>query len=91
MRVSTAIKQSLRFELTKDNAVLALLWFIVALVSSYLTTTSPEAQLSGRAWCTLFSPNHYAFSDYMAFGHCGWCYVAAASFGASIMSFFKKA
>jgi hypothetical protein len=91
MRISTTTNKSLNFEVSKDNAVPAALWFAVALVATYLTTTSPEAQLSGRAWCTLLSPSHYAFSDYMAFGHCGWCYVAAASFGASILSLFKKA
>ena len=91
MRVSATTKTELNFEISKDSAINAALWLAVAIVSTYLTTTSPEAQLSGRAWCTLFSPTHYNGTDLLAFGHCEWCYVAAASFGASVMSLFKRA
>jgi len=77
-------------EYSADNLIGAAIWFISGLVATYLTTISPEAQLSGQAWCSLFSPQHYVFSDFMAFGHCGWCYVAVAAFGASGLSLFKK-
>lgn len=80
-----------KISIDQDNVILAFAWFLVAIVATYLTTVSPEAQISGRAWCTIFSPTHASLNEALAFGHCGWCYVAAASFGASIMSLVKRA
>ncbi|KAF0113445.1 MAG: hypothetical protein FD163_1768 [Hyphomonadaceae bacterium] len=88
--MSKAIAQY-KVQLNVDNLFVAAVWFLSGIIATYLTTISPEAQISGQAWCSLFSPSGTNVHSMFAFGHCGWCYVAVAAFGASGLSLFKRA
>lgn len=72
------------------NLIAALVWVLVGIVSTYLTTTTAEAQIAGEGFCTLFTNSGKGLHDMAVIGHCAWCYAAIAAFGASIVSLFRK-
>jgi hypothetical protein len=86
-----ALKMSEAIGFTKSNVLNAVLWALVGLVATYLTTTTAEAQISGQAFCSLFTNDFQGYHSMAAVGHCAWCYAALAAFGASAISLFKKA
>lgn len=88
---SIAKVMNLETGVSKSSLMTSVLWAIVGLISTYLTTLSPEAQISGQAFCSLFTNGGNGFHDMGLVGHCPYCYVAVAAFGASIISLFKKA
>ncbi len=73
-----------------SNLIVALVWALVGIVSTYLTTTTAEAQLAGEGFCSLFTNNTNGWHNMGMIGHCAWCYAAIAAFGASIVSLFRK-
>lgn len=73
-----------------SNLIAALVWALVGLVSTYLTTTTAEAQIAGQGFCTLFTNNGKGLHEMAMIGHCAWCYGAIAAFGASMVSLFRK-
>jgi hypothetical protein len=88
---SIAKVMNLENAFSKSNIMTSILWAIVGLISTYLTTLSPEAQISGQAFCSLFTNSGNGFHEMGFIGHCPYCYVAVAAFGASLISLFKKA
>ena len=86
-----ALKMSQAISFTNSNILNAVLWALVGIVSTYLTTTTAEAQISGQAFCSLFTNNFQGYHQMAAVGHCGWCYAAVASFAASAISLAKRA
>lgn len=73
-----------------SNLITALVWALVGIVSTYLTTTTAEAQIAGEGFCTLFTNSGKGLHDMAVFGHCAWCYAAVAAFGASVLSLVRK-
>lgn len=86
-----ALKMSQAIGFNKSNLINSLIWAFVGIVATYLTTTSAEAQISGQAFCTLFTNDFQGYHNMAAVGHCAWCYAAVAAFGASLVSLFKRA
>lgn len=88
--IASLFRQELGF--SKSGALAAAMWAIVGVIATYLTTLSPEAQISTQAFCSLFS-NFGAgiHSNMSAIGHCPYCYAAIAAFAASVYSLVKKA
>lgn len=86
-----ALKMSQAISFTNSNILNAVLWALVGIVSTYLTTTTAEAQISGQAFCSLFTNNFQGYHQMALIGHCGWCYAALAAFAASAISLAKRA
>ena len=87
--IALIMNQTLFF--SKSNILNSIIWAMVGIIATYLTTTTAEAQISGQAFCSLFTNNFQGYHQMAVIGHCGWCYVALAAFTASAISVFKRA
>ena len=88
---SIAKTMNLGLNTSKSGILASALWATIAVIATYLTTLSPEAQISGQAFCALFTNSTNGFHNMGMIGHCSYCYVAVAAFAMSMISLFKKA